>query len=356
MTAPALSLDGIRTYFRTAQGIVRAVEDVSLAVAERSTLGVVGESGSGKTQSLLSVLGLSTGEPGVIAGRASIGGRDLLGGLAEAVRERRDADGRLVEVTVDERWRRAHLRRVRAELGNSVALLSQDPKRSLVPYLRVRDHLRPVLRRHHEAADVDAAAADALTALGFRDPRRVLSSFPDQLSGGECQRVMLALAAAVRPQLLVADEPTTALDALSQARVLEELRRLRDARPFALVLISHDIGLVSHLTDAIAVIFGGRVVERLSTRALDDAAAESLHPYTAALITGQRRRQAGRAVLPVSHADTADARPEVGCAYAVRCPLRPTLDPATRLQCTRETPVLRRRSDAHETACWGMDA
>jgi ABC-type dipeptide/oligopeptide/nickel transport system ATPase component len=353
-TSPALlKVRDLHAWFETPQGVLRAVDGVSLSVAAGERVGVVGESGSGKTQTFFGLLGLARGAPGVVRGEASFGGTDLLPGLASAW----PADAMSYDTVVRSglsratraavaRWRATQAEVLESLLGRQLAILFQDPKRSLIPYFTVRQHLA--------AAHVEPSAMeDTLRALGFLEPTRILSAYPERLSGGEAQRAMLALTMAMRPKLLIADEPTTGLDLINQARVLEALARLQQQLGMALILISHDLAVVSSLVDRLVVMYGGQVMAEAPASVLRDARSGALHPYFDELRESQVRRAAGQpiegAVLPPP-----PPRAVRGCPFQTRCPLRPVLAAARQRQCAEERPVLQTLDGARATACWGM--
>jgi peptide/nickel transport system ATP-binding protein len=349
-TQPLLSIQGLRTWFETPHGMVRAVESVSLDVGVGQAIGIVGESGSGKTQTFFSVFGLSRGEPGLVAGSARFAGVDLLEGLSTHVRVSGDDRAPTVVRSHPHRWEKLHQRRLERVLGREVALIFQEPRRSLVPYWTVGRHLEQVLRRRNEEP---SSAGDLLDRLGFRNPARVLQAFPEELSGGEAQRVILALAMAARPRLLIADEPTTAVDPISQVRILEEIQRMyQETRP-ALVLISHDLAVVRRMVIQVVVMYRGRVVEQAPVGLLHDAPPESLHPYTAALRESQHRRLEGLPIVPPPPEDGPVAEPS-GCPFTRQCRLRPRLGVDVQQRCRTKMPPLVQIGSSHHVACWGV--
>ncbi len=285
-----LRIEGLSIDFETPRGMVCAVDDVSLDVRAGECVAVLGESGSGKTQLLMACLGLLASN-----GRAS--------GIVEF-------DGRSL-LNADE----TVLNRVR---GLGLALLSQDPLGALTPHLRIETQLVEGLldRGLATAAEARERALQALREVDIPEPERRLRQYPHELSGGMRQRVALAIATMCRPQLLMADEPTTALDVRVQARVLQSLARLRD-QGLAILLVTHDFGVVAGLADRVAVMYAGRLVELAPTAALFESPA---HPYTAALLAAVPRMQHSVATLA-----TIDGQPPApgprrpGCAFMPRC-------------------------------------
>ncbi len=295
MSEALLEVDGLRTWFATAAGEARAVDGVSFRIEEGESLGVVGESGCGKTVTALSLLGLVPEPPGRILHGSSIRwrGRELVGAPPEA------------------------LRRVR---GGEIAMVFQEPMTSLNPVLRVGRQIGEALRLHRGARgkSVRARAVSLLREVGIPDPEETVDAYPHALSGGMRQRVMIAMALAGDPGLLVADEPTTALDVTVQAQILDLLDRLRRDRGMALLLVSHDLGVVSGVCDRVAVMYAGRIVEIGASQRIFDA---PVHPYTRALLasvpTAERRKGRLRAIE--GSVPDAGAWPE-GCRFRPRCP------------------------------------
>ena len=347
-----LDVNGLESWFDAPEGIVRAVRNVSLSIGPREAVGIVGESGSGKTQTFLSAFGLSHGAPGLIAGSARVAGVDLLEGLSRYVHIDGDESRLHVRKKISA-WNKVHHARLKGVLGRDVALMSQDPKRSLVPYWTVKRHLLRILQRKN-APQSAAQRAEALIAqFGFQNPGRVLDAFPQQLSGGEAQRVMLALTMAISPRLLIADEPTTALDAVNQIKVLTELARIHAESDMALVLISHDLAVVAGLVSRVLVFFGGRVLERAPVSILGEGKNTQQHPYTGELLESQRRRAAGQPIAASTRSLTR-VRAGEGCPYANRCTLRPRLNLDLQTRCESEFPAEREVEPGHFIACWGI--
>ena len=251
-----LKVKNLSTDFPTKKGVVHAVEDVSFEVDEGEILAIVGESGSGKSVTSLSVMGLLS-EPGHVAGGSmEFMGRDLV---------------RLSE------------KEYRALRGNDMAMIFQEPMTSLNPVYRVGKQIIEAIREHEKISKKDARerAIDLLHKVGIPSPEKRIDDYPHQMSGGMRQRVMIAMALACNPKLLIADEPTTALDVTIQAQILDLLRRLRNDTGMAVLLITHDLGVVSETADRVVVMYCGQVVEEAAVRTLFD---QPLHPYTLGLL------------------------------------------------------------------------
>jgi ABC-type dipeptide/oligopeptide/nickel transport system ATPase component len=256
MQEPLLSIKDLQTYFFTDDGVVKAVDGISFEMAPRETLGVVGESGSGKSVTAFSIMRLIQPPGRVVAGEIRFQGRDLLK-LSEA-----------------------DMRGIR---GNDISMIFQEPMTSLDPLYTVGNQILEAIHLHQrlEGDAARQAAVRALDAVGIPNPEQRIDAYPHQLSGGMRQRVMIAIALSCDPDLLVADEPTTALDVTIQARILDLLKELRTTRQMALMLITHNLGLVAEMCDRVIVMHGGHIVEAAPVRVLF---ARPAHPYTVGLL------------------------------------------------------------------------
>jgi peptide/nickel transport system ATP-binding protein len=292
--APLLDIRDLKVSFDTDDGVVHAVDGVSWSIESGKTLGIVGESGSGKTVGGLSLLGLTRSARTKISGEAIFEGRNLL-----------DLD--------DE-----DLRSVR---GGPVSMIFQDPLSSLHPYFRVGAQIVEAIQAHQQMSDSDARARaiDLLGLVGIPDPQLRIDSWPHEFSGGMRQRAMIAMALANEPKLLIADEPTTALDVTVQAQVLDLLDRLRDELGMAMVIITHDLGVVAETADEIAVMYAGRIVEKAST---EELFAAPKHPYTWGLLRSIPRLDLppGEPLIPIEGRPPSLINRPQGCAFAPRCP------------------------------------
>ncbi len=291
---PLLEVTDLRTHFHTRNGVVRAVDGVSFSISKGETLGIVGESGSGKSVTCYSLMGLIPQPPGRIeSGTAMFDGVDLL---------------------------RCSPRVARSIRGKRIAMIFQDPMTSLNPYLRISDQLIEPLRIHETVtrrAALERAVA-ALDEVGIQDAARRVHFFPHEFSGGMRQRVMIAMALITRPELLIADEPTTALDVTVQAQILDLIRRLQREKGMAVIFITHDLGVVAGLCDRVQVMYAGRIMEAAPTAAVFGS---SRHPYTRALQRSIPALQAkGRELFTIPGLPPDLSRPLPGCPFAPRCP------------------------------------
>ncbi|MBL8805820.1 MAG: ABC transporter ATP-binding protein [Rhodospirillales bacterium] len=324
MTAtPLLEIEDLRTYFFTADGVVRAVDGVSYSVAPGETLAVVGESGCGKSVTAMSILRLLPSPPArIVSGAVRFEGRDLLAaGDAE----------------------------MRAIRGNEISMIFQEPMTSLNPVLTVGRQIAETLELHQGLSGEAARkrAVEMLDLVRIPEPARRADAFPHQLSGGMRQRVMIAMALACNPKLLIADEPTTALDVTIQAQILDLMLDLKRRIGAAIILITHDLGVVAETAQRVVVMYAGRKVEEAPVEALFD---RPRHPYTLGLMgsiprlgsadDGQRTR-----LVEIPGIVPKLTQALEGCAFAERCAY--AID-----RCRRETPVLEEKAPGHIAACW----
>jgi oligopeptide/dipeptide ABC transporter ATP-binding protein len=313
-----LQILGLRVSFRTDSGPVPAVRGVDLALAQGETLALVGESGCGKSVTALSVLRLVATPPGSYdAGEIRFQGEDLLKVSDERIREVR---------------------------GNDVAMIFQEPMTSLNPVFSVGEQVAEAIELHQEvgAAEARSRAVEALRRVGISAPEQRAKEYPHQLSGGMRQRVMIAMALACNPRLLIADEPTTALDVTIQAQILELIASLQHELGMAVLLITHDLGVVAETAHRVAVMYAGRVVEESS---VGDLFERPRHPYTAGLLRSRPRLDVGRGRLVPIEGSVPDAlHVPPGCAFHPRCPLAIT-------RCKSEDPPLEGPA-GHRFACW----
>ena len=316
-----LSIDNLTTGFRTDQGVVRAVERISFEVPERTTVGVVGESGCGKSVTALSIMRLVPSPPGFIeSGAIRFRGRDLL-----TLTEREMCDLR----------------------GNDIAMIFQEPMTSLNPVYNAGSQIAEAIRIHKKAPGRKAAwdrAVEMLRLVGMPSPEENAKAYPHELSGGQRQRVMIAMALACEPKLLIADEPTTALDVTIQAQILELLDSQQKRLGMSVLLITHDLGLVAEHAEFMIVMYAGQIVEE---GPVDEVLSKPRHPYTRGLLASLPGRggAAPRTRLPTIEGIVPDLRsPPSGCRFADRCSMM--------LQsCTTSDPPLVKIADRRNSRC-----
>jgi peptide/nickel transport system ATP-binding protein len=315
-----LSVEDLRVAFRTEDGVVQAVDGVSFDVDAGEVLAIVGESGCGKSVTGMTLMGLTRSPNARFGGRASFAGRDL------------------VDASDDE------LRRIR---GEDIAMVFQDPMCSLNPVQRIGPQIVEQIRAHRDVGKGAALerARELLERVGIPRPAERLRAYPHELSGGMRQRVTIAMALSCDPRLLIADEPTTALDVTIQAQILEEVRRLREETNAGIILITHDLGVVADIADRIAVMYAGQIVEQGT---LDELFYDPQHPYTWGLLGSIARVDRPRpARLPaIAGTPPSLADPPRGCRFRPRCP-------HAFAQCTQLPPLEARAGEAeHLDRCW----
>jgi len=317
--AALLEVRGLQTHFASERGVVRAVDGVDLRIERGRTLGIVGESGCGKSVTALSIMGLVPQPPGRIpAGEVLFEGEDLL----------KLPPGRLRDLR-----------------GDQLSMIFQEPMTSLNPAFPVGEQIAEAIVRHRDVARAEARtqAIEMLRRVRIPSPERRADDYPHQLSGGMRQRVMIGMALACNPKLLIADEPTTALDVTIQAQILELMRALRAELGTAIILITHDLGVIAELADDVIVMYAGKVVERCAVPRLF---AEPQHPYTIGLLGSIPRLHLEQARLAAIEGQVPGLSASgAGCRFEPRCPF--AVD-----RCRAETPVLNAIEKQHEAACW----
>ena len=293
MTEPLLAVQDLKVRFYTRRSTIHAVNGISFDLSPGETLGIVGESGCGKSVTALAMLGLLPRQGKVTEGSVTFGGRDLV--------HLKDHDLRVVR-------------------GNDIAMIFQDPMTSLNPVLKVGRQLTEALRKHlaMDKATARAEAIDLLSRVGIPDAASRIDDYPHQFSGGMRQRVMIAMAISCRPQILIADEPTTALDVTIQAQILELLKRLVAEEEMALILITHDLGVVAGVCDRTNVMYAGRFIE---TGPTEEIFARPRHPYTLGLLRSVPRLDASRKerLVPIPGTVRTLTSEPTSCAFAPRC-------------------------------------
>ncbi|MDE2997790.1 MAG: ABC transporter ATP-binding protein [Gemmatimonadota bacterium] len=319
MSEPLLTVRDLKTFFHTDGGVARAVDGVSFTLKKGETLGLVGESGCGKSVTSLSVMRLIPEPPGeIVSGEIRFNGRNLL--------------------SLDE----AALQGVR---GNDIAMIFQEPMTSLNPVFTCGDQIDEAVMLH-QGLGRDAARSitvDMLNLVGIPDPEQRANEYPHQLSGGMRQRVMIAMALCCNPELLIADEPTTALDVTIQAQILELLDRLQRDLGMAVLMITHDLGVIAEVADRVAVMYAGKIVE---TGTVDEIFANPQHPYTKGLLESIPTLNEEKSRLSVIPGTVPDAtRFPDGCRFAPRCSLAEDV-------CEAEEPRLEPTSGGRLVACW----
>ncbi len=320
MAEKLLRVEDLKVHFDTDEGVVKAVDGLTFELERGQMLGIVGESGSGKSVASMTILGLTRAENATISGRIMFEGRDLIELEGEQLRDVR---------------------------GNSISMIFQDPLSSLHPFYKVGRQLVEAIQVHQDVSDGDARkrSVELLGLVGIPDAGRRANEYPHEFSGGMRQRVMIAMALTNEPQVLIADEPSTALDVTTQAQILRLLERLRKEFGMAVIMITHDLGVVAEVADDVMVMYAGRAVE---AGTLDQIFYDPQHPYTWGLLgslTRIDRPRTGRLAQIAGQPPSLISLPE-GCAFRSRCPHAFS-------RCT-QTPELERRVNepGHTDRCW----
>jgi len=315
-----LDVKDLRTYFYTRDGVVRSVDGVSFSVSEGETLAIVGESGCGKSVTSLSLLRLIPSPPGkIVSGSVLYHGKDLL------------------KLSDDE------MRDIR---GDKISMIFQEPMTSLNPVITVGRQIGEVLELHRQCSkeEVHDRILELLKLVNIPEPERRMNEYPHQLSGGMRQRIMIAMALACDPEILIADEPTTALDVTIQAQILNLMRELRDRTRAAIILITHDLGVVAEMAQRVVVMYAGRKVEEASVY---DLFAKPMHPYTLGLLNSMPRLDdmSSKRLVEIPGMVPSMRTEIVGCAFAPRCS-------EVSERCLIESPILKDYGNEHSVACW----
>ncbi len=322
MSEPILTVEDLRTYFHTDGGVAKAVDGVSFTLNKGETLGLVGESGCGKSVTSLSIMRLIPEPPGeIVSGQIRFNGRNLL--------------------SLEERA----LQGVR---GNDIAMIFQEPMTSLNPVFTCGDQIDEAVMLHQRLGRRAARAktVDMLDLVGIPDPGQRANEYPHQLSGGMRQRIMIAMALSCNPELLIADEPTTALDVTIQAQILELLDRLQRELGMAVLMITHDLGVIAEVADRVAVMYAGKIVE---TGTVDEIFADPRHPYTRGLLESIPTLNEEKSRLSVIPGTVPDAtRFPAGCRFAPRCSLAENI-------CEANEPLLEPTACNRHVACWMVE-
>ena len=318
---PLLAITGLKTYFYTEDGVVKAINGVDFAIRPGEIMGLVGESGSGKSVTSLSIMRLLPSSGQIVEGEITLDGK-LLSSLPEE---------QLVKLR-----------------GNEMSMIFQQPTSCLNPVFRIGDQIAETIRVHQRVSSQEARkqAIEMLRTVGIPDAAKRANAFPHEISGGQAQRVMIAMALACLPKLLIADEPTTALDVTIQAQILDLMRKLRDETGTAILLITHDMGVIAEMCDSVAVMYAGQIVEYADVYTIFD---KQLHPYTEGLLAaipvlGEVADYL--AVIPGSVPNLVELPP--GCKFAARCPYSKDL-------CTEREPQLLELEAGHRVRCFMRD-
>ena len=321
---PILQIENLKTSFMTSNGEVQAVRGVSFSVGKGEIVGLVGESGSGKSVTSMSILKLLADTARIKEGKILFEGEDLT------------------------QYSKAQMRKIR---GGKISMIFQDPMSSLNPLIPVGKQVAEMIREHHpekSKEDIKKEVLELFSRVRIPEPEKRYKSFPHEFSGGMRQRVMIAMALANRPELLIADEPTTALDVTIQDQILKQLRELKKEYGTSIIFITHDLGVVAELCDRVVVLYGGLVMEEAS---VFDIFENPRHPYTLGLLASipSLDQDKSRRLKPIPGSPPDMTKPPAGCPFAPRCPY-------ARVVCGRELPEMTEISEDHRSRCWLLDA
>ena len=320
---PILQIENLKTSFMTSNGEVQAVRGVSFSVEKGEIVGLVGESGSGKSVTSMSILKLLADTARIKEGTILFEGQDLT------------------------QCSRAQMRKIR---GGKISMIFQDPMSSLNPLIPVGKQVAEMIREHHpekSRAQIKQEVLSLFEQVRIPEPEKRFKSFPHEFSGGMRQRVMIAMALANRPELLIADEPTTALDVTIQDQILKQLRELKKEYGTSIIFITHDLGVVAELCDRVVVLYGGLVMEEAS---IFDIFEHPSHPYTLGLLASipSLDQDKSRRLLPIPGSPPDMTKPPLGCPFAPRCPY-------ARVICGQSIPEMRALSKDHKSRCWLLE-
>ncbi len=320
---PILQIENLKTSFMTSNGEVQAVRGVSFSVEKGEIVGLVGESGSGKSVTSMSILKLLADTARIKEGKILFEGQDLT------------------------QCSRAQMRKIR---GGKISMIFQDPMSSLNPLIPVGKQVAEMIREHHpekSRAQIKQEVLSLFEQVRIPEPEKRFKSFPHEFSGGMRQRVMIAMALANRPELLIADEPTTALDVTIQDQILKQLRELKKEYGTSIIFITHDLGVVAELCDRVVVLYGGLVMEEAS---IFDIFEHPSHPYTLGLLASipALDQDKSRRLLPIPGSPPDMTKPPLGCPFAPRCPY-------ARVICGQSLPEMRALSKDHKSRCWLLE-
>lgn len=319
-----LKIEGLQTHFKTGGGVVKAVDGVEMDIKKGEIVGLVGESGSGKSVTCLSIMKLIPQPPGFFpGGKILFNGQDLM------------------------KASKQDMQRIR---GNDISMIFQDPMSSLNPFLKIETQLTEVVKLHQNKTHKEAVtmAIDILERVGISNAPRRIRQYPHQFSGGQRQRIMIAMALLCKPELLIADEPTTALDVTIQAQILELMRELNRDFGTSIIMITHDLGVVAGMSDRVVVMYAGKLVEKASAHDLFETPA---HPYTKALLKGIPRLDVGKQdrLDPIPGLPPDLSRLPGGCSFHPRCA-------EVEDRCKLTYPDVVHIDDERRAACWKVEA
>lgn len=323
-----LEVKNLNVDFETDQGTVHAVRDISFTVGESEAVGIVGESGSGKSVTMYSVMGLLAANGKITGGSVTFKGNEIT--------EQAFPNHKAYE---------SYMNKIR---GNEMSMIFQDPMTFLNPVVKIGKQVTEVIKNHNKVSDAEAGkrAVELMRLVGIPSPEKRLNQYPHEFSGGMRQRIIIAIALACNPKLIIADEPTTALDVTIQAQVLDLIKEMKNKLESSVIMITHDLGVVASLCDRIIIMYGGKIVETGSDR---EIFYEPKHPYTMGLLRCVHNPEKKTKLMPIAGSPPDLLKPPAGCPFVDRCPQAMKI-------CKSRMPSVTTYSKTHQCACWLMEA
>lgn len=323
-----LEVKNLNVDFETDQGTVHAVRDISFSVGESEAVGIVGESGSGKSVTMYSVMGLLAANGKITGGSVAFKGNDI---TEQAYPNHKAYEN--------------YMNKVR---GNEMSMIFQDPMTFLNPVVKIGKQITEVIKNHNKVSDAEAEkrAVELMRQVGIPSPEKRLNQYPHEFSGGMRQRIIIAIALACDPKLIIADEPTTALDVTIQAQVLDLIKEMKNRLESSVIMITHDLGVVASLCDRIIIMYGGKIVETGSDR---EIFYEPKHPYTMGLLRCVHNPEKKTKLQPIAGSPPDLLKPPAGCPFVDRCPQAMKI-------CKSRMPSVTTYSETHQCACWLEEA
>jgi len=350
-----LKVNNLKTYYIAHGKVIRAVDGVTFNVKYGERIGVAGESGSGKTQTMLSVMGINSGVPGIIDGNIILENKDYLDKLPKYCTIEKNHN--TLTITKDIYcWKKWHFNSMKRILGSTISMIFQEPKSSLSPFFTIEKQLFDTFKKRNHKPDKSKFIESVnyiFKKLQFNNPEEMLKKYPHQLSGGESQRIMMALSLLCKPKILIADEPTTALDALTRYRIIELFKKVIKDRTMSLIYVTHNLNILKNLVDKIIIMYKGKIVEQGLIKNVMRESNYRVHPYTEFLKSFlSEKTDLSQLFDNVSIQNNKNNNNITGCKYYLRCPLKEKLTQDEKKRCRFVEPPLFKVDTNHYVACW----